>query len=512
MAIEKEIDKKRRLAELSLPYFFRLIQDDGYIDPVHLDLGRHLQKEIDEGDTTRALLVMPRGSYKTTFATKFFPIWLAIKNPDVRVLIVSNTDGNARQKVSEIRSMIQNHPVLNGLWPNIKPDKERWSDSSARIQRESAWSEATFESAGVRTKLTGRHYDWIIEDDTVAPDLDDIKEEIVLPSREDINQAIGWHKLAGPLLVDAYKGGRLVVGTRWCYEDLIEHVEKKEETYAVFSRKAVENGVPLVQKFSMVALADIKINLGSYMFSTLYMNDPMRPDDMIFRPEWILEVASTDIPRDHPDIKWFITCDPAISEKDSACDTVIIRAGHLDNRIYVDQCFDGKYTPQQTITRIIDLIELDEEKTKWVGIESVAYQKALALFCRDEMMRRGVIKPIKEIKSRINKDIRITAMQPFFERGQFLIRRGLKKLVSQLVQYPHGRLLDCVDCLAMQLDCYSGLRIKKVVTEKAEKFGITLEDVLQRIHRDRATGPSSVSTGLENCMSRPLPTGVGYGR
>ena len=505
------IEKMRRLAEASLPYFFRLIQDDGYIDDVHLDMGRHIQTECKDGKTSRILLIMPRGSYKTTFATKFFPLWLAIRNPNVRVLIVSNTQSNAKQKVSEIRSMITTHPIVRALWPDILPNRDRWSDTSAMLQRTGPFSEGTFESAGTRTKLTGRHYDWIIEDDTVAPDLDDIKEEIVLPSREDIDQAIGWHKLATPLLIDPFTGGRLVVGTRWCYDDLIEYVEKKEESYAVFSRKAIENGKPIVQKFSMEALEDIKVSLGSYMFSTLYLNDPMRPDDMIFRPEWIIETDSENIPREHDDIKWIITCDPAISEKDEACDTVIIRAGHLENRIYVDQCLAGKFTPQQTITKIIDLIELDEEKTKWVGIEAVAYQKALGLFCRDEMMRRGVIKPIQQIKSRTNKDIRITAMQPFFERGQIVLRKGLQKLVSQLIQYPHSRLVDCVDCLAMQLDSYTGLRLKVPRKKEEIRFGVTLEDVLQNLHRSRNSKKGCIPTGLGG-FGRALSTGISRGR
>jgi len=505
---ESELEKRKRLAEASLPYFFRLIQDDGYIDQVHIDLGFFIQGEIEHGDTSRVLLIMPRGSYKTTFITKFFPLWLAVKNPNVRILIVSNTQPNAKQKVSEIRQMIMDNAMINALWPEIVPNVrgriDRWSDVSATIQRTGTYSEGTFEAAGLRTTLTGRHYDWIIEDDTVAPDLDDIDKEIVMPSRDDINQAIGWHKLATPLLIDAYKGGRVVVGTRWCHEDLIEYVEKNEPTYAVFSRKAVEDGKPIVSKFDMRALEDIKQSLGSYMFSALYLNEPLRPDQMLFRPEWIIEMDVSEFPYDEEEMKWIITIDPAISERNEACDTVLLRAGHFENRIWVDVCDDGHYTPQQTITKALDLIELDPDRTKWVSVESVAYQKALGMFMRDEMMRRGVIKPIQQLKTRTNKDVRIQGLQPYFERGQIVLRSGLKKLVSQLLQYPYGRLVDCIDALAMQLDSYNGFKVKKEKPKEAEKFGVTLEDVLQRIQREKFNkrgnlarrGSSMLSTGL----------------
>jgi len=278
----------------------------------------------------------------------------------------------------------------------------------------------------------------------------------------------------------------------------------------VFSRKAIENGKPIVQKFDLTALEDIKQSLGSYMFSCLYLNEPMRPDDMIFRQEWIGEMESIDIPRDDPDIRWIITVDPAISEKETACDTAIIRCGHLNNMIYVDQCLADHFTPQQTITKIIDMIELDEEKTKWVGIESVAYQKALGMFCKDEMMRRGVIKPIQQINTRSNKDMKIAALQPFFERGQIILRKGLQKLVSQLIQYPHSRLVDCVDCLSMQLDSYTGFRVKVKPEAKVEKFGTTLEDVLKQLHSRRDHKKGRNPTGLST-MSNPLPTGLKHG-
>ncbi len=509
---ESELEKRKRLAESSLAYFFRLIQDDGYIDQVHIDLGFFIQKEVEEGDTSRLLLIMPRGSFKTTFITKFFPLWLAVQNPNVRILVVSNTQPNAKQKVAEIREMVTSNPIINAMWPEIIPrggKNDRWSDSAARLNRTATYSESTFEAAGLRTTLTGRHYDWIIEDDTVAPDLDDIDGDIVLPSREDINQAIGWHKLATPLLVDAYKGGRIVVGTRWCHEDLIQHVEDKEPTYAVFSRKAIDdNGKPLVAKFDPVALEDIKESLGSYMFSALYLNEPMRPDDMIFRPEWIIEMEGSEFPYDEEEIEWYITIDPAISEKVAACDTVILRAGHYQNRIWVDVCDAGHYTPQQTITKTLDLIELDADHTKWVGVESVAYQKALALFMRDEMMRRGVIKPIQQIKTRTNKDVRIQALQPFVERGQIIFRTGLTKLVSQMVQYPYGRLVDCVDALAMQLDSYHGFKVSKPKPKKAVKFGVTLEDVLQRVHRQKTAGNGQ---GLYRARSATVGTGLSRG-
>jgi len=510
----------------SFAYACRLLQDDGYIFDVHYDLADHLQTEFETGDTHRALVIMPRGSMKTTFASKFFPIWLAMKNPNIRILVVSNTETNAKQKVSEIKQIITTHPVISGLFPEVMPDMrvDKWSDACAMLNRTATFSEGTFEAAGIRTNITGRHYDVIIEDDTVAPDLDDLDRDIVLPSRDDINQAIGWHKLAVPLMTDAYRGGRLVVGTRWCHDDLLEYIQDYEKTYSLFSRKAIENGKPIIDRFDLVALEDIKVSLGSYMFSALYLNEPMRPDDMIFRPEWITQ--SDTIPYNsfegEPDydekvdpIKWIITVDPAISDNKAACDTAIVRCGHRAGRIYVSECIADKLTPKATIDKIIELILLDPNNTKWIGIETVAYQKALALFLRDEMNRQQIYKPVMQINSRTNKDARIQGLQPFFEYSQIIIRKGLDELVSQLIQYPYGKLVDCIDALAMQLESYQGYKPEPLLVEGSEQKllddgsprpqPITVGEMMDNLSGKKKKGLMAFGTGMsQSLMSKGI--------
>lgn len=497
----------------SFAYACRLIQDDGHIFPVHYELADFAQTELETGDTHRMLLIMPRGSYKTTFVTKFLPIWLAMKNPNIRILIVSNTLPNAKQKVSEIRQMMMTHPVISGLFPELIPNVNnvRWSDACAEIVRSATFSEGTFESAGLRSTLTGRHYDVIIEDDTVAPNLDDLDRDIVLPSREDINQAIGWHKLATPLLTDAYRATRIVVGTRWCYDDLLEYIQDNEDEYAVFSRQAVEDGVPLIDRFDEIALADIKKSLGTYMFSALYMNQPVRPEDMLFRPEWISQSENMpyNLHEGEPNydpavepIKWVITIDPAISDKKSACDTALIRCGHRRGKLYVTECLCGKFTPMQTIQKTIELIMLDINNTKWIGVESVAYQKALAMFLKDEMNRLSIYKPVMPINSNQNKHERIQGLQPFFEYSQIIIRKGLDELVSQLIQYPHGKLIDCIDALAMQLESYMGFKPEleqvevepKQIEDGRQIQPTTVEDILTHLYKDRRQGLMATGT------------------
>src|SRR3990167_5727461 len=93
------------------------------------------------------------------------------------------------------------------------------------------------------------------------------------------------------------------------------------DTFAVYKRKAIENGVPIFpRKFSLPFLADLKVQLGSFEYAANYDNDPVDPESQKFHPParyW------TDL---GDGAEHTITVDPAISEKKDSCDAVILDA------------------------------------------------------------------------------------------------------------------------------------------------------------------------------------------
>lgn len=78
----------------------------------------------------------------------------------------------------------------------------------------------------------------------------------------------------------------------------------------------------------------------------------------------------------------------------------------------------------------------DEFRPMGIGIEDVAYQKALLHFMAEEMRRRNTFLPIKGIgrstvsmdggkRSSNSKPIRIRSLVPRFEYGKILLKYGL---------------------------------------------------------------------------------------
>lgn len=461
----------------SYAVFAMLMQEDGWFDPVHARLCNFIQNAIEEDGEkdTNLLIIMPRGSLKSTIVTKYLPIWFTLRDNTFRTLIASNTAPNAARKVEDIRSVFDNDDLFKVMFPELLPTKDqRWTNANACVRRDKDFPEATFESAGVKTKVIGRHYNCIVEDDTMAPDNSDMHMEsdnvVLLPSRESMERAIGWHKLAHPLLTPKGKRVRVVVTTRWADEDLVHYV-KKYETYRVFDVPAEtpDGQIVFTNFYSREELDELKKKVGSYLYSCLYLNKPIPPSERTFREEWFHEVSPAMLPSDGEVV---ISIDPAISKEDSACETAIIRCIHKKPLIYVTHTIHGKFSPMDTVTKALDLVDMDYEHTTAILCEANAFQKALVYSLQDEMRRRRIYKTISEVFTKTNKELRIQALQPLFERGQIIFVEGLDGVLqSQLIQFPYGRLIDVADALATQLTSYVGVDVHKEETKVRSTIG-----------------------------------------
>ena len=134
-----------------------------------------------------------------------------------------------------------------------------------------------------------------------------------IPSRESVEKATGWHKLATSLLANPKDGEILNVGTRWAKFDVVEHILTEQADYYKFFHMSAldENGVPVYpERFDMETLNRIKADQGTYIFSTQYLNSPIDEDSMVFSPEWIKFYE-----REPEGLTNYIIVDPAISEK-----------------------------------------------------------------------------------------------------------------------------------------------------------------------------------------------------
>jgi len=152
-----------------------------------------------------------------------------------------------------------------------------------------------------------------------------------------------------------------------------------------------------------------------------------------------------------PLVAKYILVDLAISQKDTADFFVCMCVGmDREKKLYVLDYDRAHYLPKQQIEAIFTMFKRHDGdvRVKAVGIETVAYQKALLYLIKDEMRRRGIYMPLKELRADRDKVRRIQALQPLFENEDIFIRYSQVELEQELLEFPVSRHDDVIDALA----------------------------------------------------------------
>jgi len=472
------------------------MQNDWLTEEVHLPLCNFLQSPYP----LKKLIELPRSFLKTTIASEYYPIWRAINNPSVRVLITQNTFDNAAKRVYGIRSIFEKHELFRALYPELIPNFNsksiRWSNEIAEINRPTTYPEGTFEAAGIGTKITARHYDIIIEDDTVTAEASDLSEEEIAPNMEDVAKAIGWHKMATNLSIKPETFERIFVGTRWFQEDMINYV-LNEPGYAkffmdVYGRKFLgeskEEEAVYPFRFNNEVLEAQKIELGTYMFATQKLLDPTPLARMKFKPQWIRYYNIA------PETKNILCIDPAIGETKRHCDSAfIVLGGAANGLMYILETISGQLSPTDQIKLAFALMRKYEIRK--LVVENIAFQEMLAQAMELERERvddKGVrinedvhFSVVRETPGgKDSKDARILSMVPFFEFGKILLTKDMKKLEKQLREYPYGKKRDLIDDLAycIRNAGYSKVR-KKVEVYDVNSFEYIIKELDEKANK-----------------------------
>lgn len=120
--------------------------------------------ETLQSDTKRKLIVMPRGTFKSSIGVVGYSIWLLMNNPNIRILIDSEVFTNSKNFLREIKGHLQSDKFIS-LFGNLKSDTN-WNESEITVvNRTRTLKEASITCGGIETIKVGQHFDVIIGDD-----------------------------------------------------------------------------------------------------------------------------------------------------------------------------------------------------------------------------------------------------------------------------------------------------------------------------------------------------------
>lgn len=182
-------------------------------EPLHTDA-----LQVIEAPGDRKLLLLPRGHQKSTIFSVGWVIQQILKDPDIRVKIISATWPLAKDLLHQTKSILT-QSVLPDIFGQFLEPKCRWTTDNIDVAQRKRWlKDPTISTGGIDTGKTGGHCDLMIFDDIVTP------ENTTTP--EQVRKVVDGYQACLPLLDP---GGRLlIIGTRYVMGDIYGYLIEQE--------------------------------------------------------------------------------------------------------------------------------------------------------------------------------------------------------------------------------------------------------------------------------------------
>lgn len=129
----------------------------------HRKIASFLERLYFKGEN--GLLMAFRNSGKSTIVG-LFGVWLLLRNPDLRLLILSADHGLAKKMVHHMKEIVERHPLTRHLIPK---DLDEWASDRFTVRRSGGFRDPSVLARGLSANMTGCRADVIICDDVEVP-------------------------------------------------------------------------------------------------------------------------------------------------------------------------------------------------------------------------------------------------------------------------------------------------------------------------------------------------------
>jgi len=415
-------------------------------------------EQVKNKEKARIILTLPPRHGKTQLASIYFPAWALGKFPDLKFIFATYGAELAEKKGLDTRDVI-NSDGYQAIFPgiNLRPDvkaKAKWMTNKG----------GSYTAVGMGGGITGVGGDIILIDDLIKS-REEAESDSISESAWEYYRSTLYSRLEG-------YGAVVVIMQRWNQKDLVARLLEDEkrrkeagevtENWEVINFPAIaeedeyveeklvrKEGEPLwPSKFPLKVLDNIQQTQGIYNFNSQYQQDPIASEMQEFKEKYFKYYTDEEIKYKY--FRYYTLVDPAISQKKSADNTVVLTVAKEINgpnwyRIREDS---GHFTPSQTV----DLIFMHQQEYKSdVFVETVQYQAALKYAIQEEQRKRQKYFILREIKTQSNKETRIRGLLPLYEAGVIWHRKGDTDYERELLTFPRGRHDDRCDAMSFIL-------------------------------------------------------------
>jgi phage terminase large subunit-like protein len=384
------------------------------------------------------MILVPRGSLKSTFMTVGGTLQRICRNRNSRILIANATIANAQKFLGEIKEHLTKNEELKLLYGDFFQLNSKWNETEIEVKgRALGTREPTVFTCGVGGNLISQHYDTIFADDLVNAENS--------ATRLQANKVIDWWKRAFSLLDP--EGEMYVIGTRFTYYELYSYILDKMgdqvDSY-VHGAYNTDGSFYFPEKYNKDKLIELKRLHGSFLFSSFYLNMPIDEDSAIIKKSQILYYETPP-----ENLAIFAMCDPAVSQGvDADYSTIVVAGVDVNDNWYVLEVRREHWQVSELVTNLFEVNAIYNPST--ISIEVIGQAQGLLTPIRDEEQRLKKYLPLKEIKSRplVTKQMRIRSiLQPRFENRKVYIKQDMFTLEEELLNFPKASHDDIIDAL-----------------------------------------------------------------
>lgn len=202
------------------------------------------------------------------------------RNPNTRVVIVSNTVTQSQKLVKSIAGYIQRSDELKEIFPKLKPNAMGpWTLSQLAVERKGQPKDPSVQATGVHGSIVGARIDLLILDDVLD------YENVRTPGlRDDL-----WDWIHSTLLGRLTQHARVIsVGNAYHRDDLLHRLERNPIWHTVRFPVITEDGqLSWPERWPLERISQKREELGPLEFARQMLCQARDDAESRFKREWI---------------------------------------------------------------------------------------------------------------------------------------------------------------------------------------------------------------------------------
>lgn len=425
----------------------------------HIDLIVEYLKEVSKENIKRLIINVPPRSLKSVCVSVAFPAWILGNKPNSRVIVASYSEMLSLKHSTDCRL------VVSSKWFKNTFPEFQLSQLQNEKQKFATMQNGYRLAVSVMGSLTGEGGDILIIDDPHNP-------QQVLNEKYRTKTIEWFSNTFVSRLNDKKKGAIIIVMQRLHPNDLVGYLSSKEnndwtilsipaiaekdELYSIgnFKKFRKKGDILHPSREGMDEIERIKSDMGSYVFSAQYQQNPVVLNGGIIKREWLRrynkKIAPTNI---------YISLDTAIKTGVKNDPSVYTIWGELENNLYLLEVYREWLEYPDLKRRTIELVK------KWRPELILIEDKASGQSLIQDLKKELKTPPIVAIKVSKDKITRLASVSPFFEAGKVLMPTEADWLAdyeNELFGFPFCEHDDQVDSTSQFLEWYKNGNREKI--------------------------------------------------